>query len=195
MEAFVGTNKKAIALSDLVVVPRFLRLGFVWLDYSTGSQLIAQKCQSFLSYLLSIKASLNDSDIIDFNCEINEEDQTQFADHSTLIEHIRQIVSICDSSRGYAFFVDSDVLGNVISSTLEMSAIARSSFASFIFLSHSTRHLPIEAISNWLNRERNAMDQNQQKRTLALMCLVPDAPQIQEMCDFLVQVSFLFPNI
>ena len=193
MEAFVGINKKAIALSDLVVVPRFLRLGFVWLDYSTGSQLIAQKCQSFLSYLLSIKASLNDSDIIDFNCEINEEDQTQFADHSTLIEHIRQIVSIFDSSRGYAFLMNSDALGDVISSTLEMSAIARSSFASFI--SHSTRHLPIEAISNWLNRERKAMGQNQRERTLKLMCLVPDASQIQEMCDLLVQVSFLFLNI
>ena len=193
MEAFVGTNKKAIALSDLVVVPRFLRLGFVWLDYSTGSQLIAQKCQSFLSYLLSIKASLNDSDIIDFNCEINEEDQTQFADHSTLIEHIRQIVSICDSSRGYAFFVDSDVLGDVVSSTLEMPEIARSSFASFI--SYSIRHLPIEAISNWLNRERHATGQNQRQRTLALMCHVQDANQIQEMYNFLKQVSFLFPNI
>ena len=195
MEAFVGADKKAIALSDLVVAPRFLRFGLVQLKYSTGTQSIAQKCGLFLAYLPSIKASLNDSNIIHFDCSINEEDATKFSDHLTLIEHIRQIVSICDSSRGYAFFMDFDALGDVVSSTLEMPAIARSSFASFIFLSRSTRHLPIESISNWLNRERNAMGQNQRQRTLQLICCVQDAHQIQEMCAFLKQVSFLFMNI
>ena len=192
MEAFVGADKKSIALSELVVAPRFLRFDNIGLEYPNGSQPIAQKCESFLGYLPSIKAALNDSNIIHFDCPINEEDATKFADHSTLIEHIRQIVSICDSSRGYSFFMDSNAIGDVgvVSSTLEMPQIARSSFASFIFLSRSTRHLPIEAISNWLNQERNAMDQNQEKRTLALVCHVPDAHQIQEMSDFLKQVIF-----
>ena len=186
----MGADKKAIALSDLAIAPRFLRFGNVKLDYSTGTQSIAQKCESFLGYLPSIKASLNDSNIIHFDCPINKEDATKFSDHLTLTEHIRQIVLICDASRGYAFFMDSDALGDVVSSTLEMPAIARSSFASFIFISRSTRHLPIESISNWLNRERNIMDQNQRQRILTLMVCVQDAHQIQEMCLFYEYLAF-----
>ena len=194
MKASIGVNNKEIALSELVVVPPFLRFDTVWLEYRFGFQSIAQKCDTFRDYLLSIKASLNDSNITKFYCKIHEEDPSQFNNHLTFLEHIREIVSICKSSHGYAFLMNSDALDDVVSSTFAMPEIARSSFA--YFLPHSTRHLPIEAISNWLNRERNAMGQNQRTRTLTLGCLLQEGNiQIQEMCDFLKQVSFLFPNI
>ena len=199
MKAFIGVNNKEIALSELVVVPRFFRFDNVLLAYLTGFQSVAQKYESFCGYLTSIKATLNDSNVTRFYFAFNQEDTSQFNDHSGLLEHIRQIVSICDSSRGYSFVLRrfSDAFGDVISSILEMPAIARSSFVSIPphwFLSYygqRVAQLPIETISNWLNRERNALDQNQRERLLVLVfpAQVHDT-QIQEMCDFLKQVSF-----
>ena len=200
MKAFIGVNNKEIALSELVVVPRFFRFDNVLLVSLTGSQSIAQKYESFRGHLLSIKASLYDSNVTRFYFAFNQEDTSQFNDHSELLEHIRQIVSICDSSRGYSFVLRrfSDAFGDVISSILGMPTIARSSFVSIPphwFLSYydalALAQLPIETISNWLNRERNALDQNQRERLLVLVfpAQVHDT-QIQEMCDFLKQVSF-----
>ena len=210
MKAFFGTDKnkiiygvnnKEFPLSELMAVPRFLRFDSVRLEYLLGcrSQSIAQKFESFRRYLPSIKASLYDSNRIQFyyyrqfyNCQ---EDPSEFADHSELLEHIRQIVSICDSSRGYSFIFPSptDIM-NVIASILEMPAISRSSSV-YIYHYHpyndniTVTQLTIEKISTWLNRERRAMDQNQRERTLWLDCSVKVA-QFQEMCDFLKQVFF-----
>ena len=120
MKAFIGVNNKEIALSELVVVPPFLRFDTVWLEYRFSFQSIAQKYESFCGYLTSIKATLNDSNVTRFYFAFNQEDTSQFNDHSGLIEHIRQIVSICDSSRGYSFVLRrfSDAFGDVISSIL-----------------------------------------------------------------------------
>ena len=195
---FGGNNNKEIALSELRVVPSFLRFDQISLDYSSckmKSQSIAEKCESFSRYLASIRASLYDSNMIHFECEINEESPWQFNNYATLLEQIRHILSICDSSRGYSFGFadinsrDSDAIGNMISSILEMPATARSSFVSFISQYTPLAHLPIEAISIWLNRECNALDQNQQEREFTLSYLVTGA-QIQEMVDFLKQVRF-----
>ena len=86
--------------------------------------------------------------------------------------------------------------GIVVASILEMPTIASSSTVSITLNdgSNEVTKLPVETISNWLNRERNAMGQKQRERNLVLNCEVQDA-QIQEMCDFLKQVSFIFSNI
>ena len=195
-----------IAFSELMGVPRFLRFGTVSLVYLTFSQPIAEMCESFCRYLPSIKQTLHDSEMIYFYCQINEEEDGEenptgsFSDHSTLIEHIRDVVSICDSSRGYAFeFVyykqtDFDTGGNLIAPILEMPAIACSSTVSIFYNNSTITELPVETISSWLNRERHALDQNKRVRTLEFISNVQD-DQIQEMCAFLKQVSFLFPNI
>ena len=202
MKAFIGNKCEEIALSKLIVVPHFLRFNLVALVYRSGSQSIDQKCDSFRVYLSAIKATLNDSNIIHFNCQINGEDQSQFRNHSTLIEHIRHIVSICDSSRGYSFELIPVVLGDyetvddyesLVAPILQMPSIVRCSFVLITPECASYRHLPIEIISNWLNRERHAMGQNQRKRELILNFAFDDA-RIQEMCDFLKQVSFPFTN-
>ena len=59
---------------------------------------------------------------------------------------------------------------------------------------YANTQLPVETISYWLNRERQTMDQSQQERRLKLSCIAHYS-NIQEMCDFLKQVSFPFPNI
>ena len=196
LKAFIGADEKEIALSKLIVVPRFLRFDQVALEYRIGSQHILQKCDSFHGYLSSIKATLTDSNLIQFVCQINEVDPSQFQSHPTVQAHIRSIVSICDSSRGYSFvfrpFTFDDHIAS-IASYLGMPAISRSSFVSFSFTYSSVytlKQLPVEAISNWLNRERNAMDQNQRERCIKL----PPAyySTIKEICDSLKQVAFNF---
>ena len=195
LEAFIGTDKKEIALSELVIVPPFLRFDIVILEYQIGSQSIAQKCKSFHTHLPSIKSSLCDS-LISFVCEINKEDSNQFSNCSALLEHIRNILSICDSSRGYSFFVlhvsdsDENDNGNGITSILEIPVISRSSTVYIFGINSTLTQSTIKAISNWLNRERNEMDQKQRERNLALACPIQDG-QLQEMCDFLKQVPFI----
>ena len=203
---FIGdkiSNTKPIALSEMVEVPSFLRFSQVSLSYRfvfNCSKSISQKCESFRWYLPSIKARLNDSNIIHFECQISEEDPTQFNDYTTLLEHIRHIVSICDSARGYSFqiFVAFNyAVGNLIGSILEMPAIANSSFVSIgiVPFGHIVIELPVEIISNWLNQERHSMEQKEREREFRLNCFVQNAYQVQKMCDFLKQVSFSFPNI
>ena len=185
----------------MIVVPSFLRLDDVSLEYRIGSQSISEKCETFRAYLLKIKAALYDSRRTGFYCKINQENPSQFADNSTLLEHIRHIVSICDSSRGYEFCsedeTDSDGFLNLVVSIFEISPISRSSavcIALFPFCLHSPMtQLPVESISNWLNREPHTLCQKQRERVLILIFQVQYA-QIKEMCDFLKQVSFLFPN-
>ena len=197
MKAIIGAKDKEIAFSEFVDVPPFLRFDQVSLFYyNINTPPIAEKCELFLGSLPSIKSTLNDSNIIHFACKIDQEDPNAFSNHSTLLEHIRQVVSICDSSRGYSFvFVQlqhSTGMDITVASILDMPSITRSSTVYFTFDDKSTStvtKLPIETISNWLNRERRAMDQNQ--RNLVLNCEAQYA-QIQEMCEFLKQVSFIF---
>ena len=197
MKAIIGAKDKEIALSEFVDVPPFLRFDQVSLFYyNINTPPIAEKCELFLGYLPSIKASLNDSNIIHFICQIDQEDPNEFTDHSALLEHIRQVVSICDSSRGYSFVFlqlqHSTGMDITVASILDMPPITRSSTVYFSLCDKSTvTKLPVETISNWLNRERRAMDQNQRERNLVLNCEAQYA-QIQEMCEFLKQVSFIF---
>ena len=84
----------------------------------------------------------------------------------------------------------------MIASILEMPVIARSSDVA-ISLDEKYSGLtqfPVETISNWLNQERQAVNQNQGKRRFFLN-YPTDSSNVQEMCDFLKQVFFIFPNI
>ena len=77
LTALIGFYNKRIAVSELVVVPRFLRVGTVELEYRGGSQSIAQKCELYRGYLSSIKAALYDSNITKFYCRIDQEDPNE----------------------------------------------------------------------------------------------------------------------
>ena len=204
LKAFIGVGfvKKEIAFSELLTVPCFLRFGSVKLDYFS-QQPIDIKFESFRRHLPSIKATLYDSKITSFQIGHQSQSDQSINYYSTLLEHIRNIVSICDSSRGYSFDfalkMDSSWDMNVcnfIASILQMPAIACSStvYIGPQYLITSLSQLPIEIISNWLNRERQAMNQKQRERVLQLNFPVQYS-QFQEMCDFLKQVSFLSIHI
>ena len=195
-------DKKEIAFPELLTVPCFLRFGSVKLDYFS-QQPIDIKFESFRRHLPSIKATLYDSKITSF--QIGHQSQS-INYYSTLLEHICNIVSICDSSRGYSFDFALEMdsswdmnVCNFIASILQMPAIACSSTVYIgplyfsLITTLSLSQLPIEIISNWLNRERQAMNQKQRERVLQLNFPVQYS-QFQEMCDFLKQVSFLFPH-
>ena len=47
MTALIGTDKKEVALTEMVDVPCFVRFDTVKLAYSAGSQAITEKCESF----------------------------------------------------------------------------------------------------------------------------------------------------
>ena len=214
LKAFIvaGADKKEIAFPELPTVPRFLRFGLVKLDYySIRHQSIVEKFELFRRHLPSIKATLYDSNITWF--EIDQSQSIAYStlldlvvpnhssNYSTLLEHIRNVVSICDSSRGYSVDfghkMDSSWnvnVYNLIASILEMPEIASSStvYIAPEYLLMTLEQLPVEIISNWLNQERQAMNQKQRERVFKLLFPVQDS-QIQEMCDFLKQVSFLFP--
>ena len=199
----VGIDKKEIAFSELFAVPRFLRFGLVILNYySIGQQSFVEKFELFRRHLPSIKATLYDSSITCFKID----NPNHSIDYSTPLEHIRNIVSICDSSRGYSFAfylqLDSWKLNvyNLIASILEMPAIASSSTVDieslncFGTFTPPLSQLPTEIISNWLNRERQAMNQKQRERVFQLNFHVQSS-LIQEMYDFLKQVFFLSIHI
>ena len=135
--------------------------------------------------------------MISFGCKVDEDDPSQFRNASALLDHVRHILSICDSSREYLFVLtprtnSSDAFGNVIASILEMPTIANSAhtYIALIFISEQAQWAR-EIISNWLNRERREIDQNQRQQSLLLGCLIQYA-SIQEMCYSLKQVAYIY---
>ena len=138
--------------------------------------------------------------MISFVCKVDEDDPSQFINASALLDHIRHILSICNSSREYFFELTSrtniDAFGNVIASILEIPAIANSAhtYIALIFISEQAQWAR-EIISNWLNRERREIDQNERQQSLLLGCLIQYA-SIQEMCYSLKQVAYIYlsPN-
>ena len=131
LRAFIGlcggdySDKKPISHANLKEFPVFLRFYGVHLPYSIGLRPIEEKCQLFGDLLPEIKGALNDSNEIFFGAGINQKDQSEFNDHSTLIGYLRdEFLPICDSSRRYEFFInfdsDQDSGSKVISSILKM---------------------------------------------------------------------------
>ena len=205
MAIIIGDHKKEIALSDLIVVPRFLRFDQVSLEYSNDKQSIAEKCESFHCQLPQIKEAFHDSNTTNFECQIsiNKKNPSVFRNFSAFITHFRHIMSIFDSSRGYSFVFNSlyalRATGNVNVSILEMPLLTRC-LSVTIRITQSCSNpqlaqLPIETISNWLNRECHTMDKKQQHLWLYIFCFIEDAKaddQIQQLCEFLKQVSFFY---
>ena len=136
--------------------PPFLRVNQVVLQYNYGSQtLLASKCRLFEDCLNSIKQALKNSIKICFFANIDQDDQSDFNDHSSVVIYLRdRLLPICSSSRHYAFyicFVESDESSatDLISSIIQISRVRCCSNVSIELLGSSSL-LPVEDISNWL---------------------------------------------
>ena len=130
-------------------------------------QSIAEKCQSLVKYLQPLKEALNNLVLLYFVAVINANDGSCFSDSSKLLNHVQnEVIPICNSSRGYRIeisYFESEMndCPNVIASILQMNPFIRCSHLEIIL--HRYFHtdtygdveppqLPIERISNWLER-------------------------------------------
>ena len=177
----------------------FLRFNTVTLFYVSGSQSIDEKLQLLRDQLQLFKTALSDLEKITLAACINLNDQSQFHNHTELLDHLhKQVLPICDTSSVYNFHVDfqsdNDAAGNVISQILQMPSINRCQKVLFHYANEASIQLPVEVISNWLNCSEigsTEPGQSKEERFLAMN----DRIKIQnavEMCDHLKMVGAFY---
>ena len=154
---------------------------------------ITNKCQKVEKYLKPINTAHSNS--IRFVGDINQANQACFRDHSILLTYLReQLLQICNSSRRYEFEIhfrsDKNAGTNFISSLLQMPAIIRCSNLE-ITLNHieEAQQLPVETISDWLNRRKT---DSRIPQELFMKIWLREIQNVTEMCDHLSKVRFIF---
>ena len=165
MEAFIIANdRNEISLANLTDVPPFLRFNAIKIyygDYEEGRKTIEENCQFVGNFLEPLKDALKDSKSIRFFGCINRNGNKSFGNYSALLNYLSEsILPIFDSSRRYEFRIgfcsDGEFATTVTSSIMEMSQIKQCSNLKIelrtSFLA-DPKQLPLEAISNWLNRK------------------------------------------
>ena len=197
MEAFIGGNKKPI--SHLEAFPPFIRFGRVYLAYWFGlQQSIEEKCQLFGGFLPLIKGALKDSNEILFIAHINQNDPSNFTNHSTLLDNVRDgLLPICDSARRYSFRIefrsDKNSHKKVIESILKMPQIVRCSNVEItIDVVYDPIQLPVEEIAQWLNQKIDrigVIGKKKEERFLKIKSWKIE--NVSKMCEHLIEVLFI----
>ena len=185
---------------ELTNLPQFLRFDQVKLDYHSTikARPIAEKCQSVVDYLLPLK--LNDLNLIHFNATIDENNRSDFSDHSQLIDHLRnEFLPICGSSRGYKFEISFDELSrtDLIAKILQMPQIDCCSnvdiFLYFPYITYPMEFLltfePVP-ISDWLHRNYNGIAGKSKERFLRIFPF--NTLWAQELCNHLKKVTIYY---
>ena len=159
---------------------------------------ITNKCQKIEKYLRPIKTALKNSNLIHFVGDIDQDDPTCFGDHSVLLSYLdEQLLQLCNSSRGYEFVIyfhsDKNAGTNFISSLLQMPPISRcSNFGISLCCIEEKMQLPVEAISNWLNRKKH---DGRIPREIFMRIYTREIQNVTEMCDHLSKVCFIFITV
>ena len=203
MEAFINGNTTTnVSLANLRSVPRFLRFNEVRLSYNFGAKSIEERCRSIQKYLQPLKEALNDSIAIRFWGDIDRNNLKKFNDHSKLLDYFsEQLLKICNSSREYDFYIcfcteEAGAGTNVINSIIQMPQICRCSNLRFrLSRGPQPMLLPVDAISDWLNRTIGVGMNFNGRRTPQEMSLRVYAGIIQnvvEMCDNLLEVCLFY---
>ena len=168
----------------------FLRFKKLWIIYNYGSLSIDEKLQLIQCQLKLFETALSDSEKITLFARVNQNDQSQFRDHSQLLDHLcEQVLPICHSS-AYHFFIDfqsdKDAAGNFIGQILQLPSITRGQEVSFLYTNETIIQLPVEVISNWLNRDSGGEIDSAVRDNKQLQLLMNHQIKIQnavEMCD------------
>ena len=154
-----------------------------------------KKCEKVKEYLQPIKNALKDSNSIQFLAGINQDDQAFFGDHSLLLYYLsEQLLQTCNSSRHYEFRIyfhsDKNSCTNFISSLLQMPAIIRCShFEITLRCIEEAMQLPVEAISDWLNRRKT---DGRIPQEIFMTIRMNEFRNVTDMCDHLSKVRFTF---
>ena len=191
-------SRKPILFDDLKEFPAFLHFGEVDLHYWNGSiessESIEERCQVFGGLLPAIKGALNDSNEIFFDADIDQEDQSEFNDHSTLIAYLRdEFLPICDSSHRYKFVIgfdsDQDSGSKVISSILKMPQVVRCSNVDIWLLQvYDPIELPVGEIAQWLSQKNDRIGKKEEK----FLEIYSDKIQnVLEIWEHLTEVLFI----
>ena len=164
-------HENTISLSELSTIPLFLRFDSVELWYSCDNQPIETTSKFVKSHLLPLKPALKDSSITRFLAGISQNDHSDFSnDQSKLLAYIRhQFLPIFDSSRCYNFIInfhsaENNSTSSLIASILEMNEIKHCSTFEIEIFNFELKRLPVEEISNWLERSTDVMENTVQIR-------------------------------
>ena len=200
LQTFIVNGGKVTFITDLNNF-RFLRFNSVFLVYDSGSKSMDEKLQLLQNRLQLFKTAFSDSNQITLSAKINQNDQSQFHNHSQLLDHIRdQLLPICDSSPFYSFSIDfqSDNDGasasDFIAQILQMCPIIRCRKVYFLYGNETFIQLPVEVISNWLHRNFDdgigGTGQSKKERILTMMNI--KIQNAVEICDSLKMVRAFF---
>ena len=181
---------------------RFLRFNSVFLIYSPGSQSIDEKLHLLQNRLQLFKTAFRDVEKITLIAKINQTDQSQFRNHSQLLDHFReQVLPICDSSPFYSFQIDfqsdNDAAGNFIAQILQLPSIIRCRDVLFLYEKETFIQFHAETISNWLHRNSDdrigctGTGQSKKERILATNNRIKIQNAV-EICDHLKMVRAFF---
>ena len=190
-----------ISLANLAEFPPFLLFNDVLLRYDFDSQSLLAKCLLFEDCLNSIKPALKDSTKISFAADINENDPSQFRDHSSVVIYLRdRLLPICNSSRSYEFVISSDKTSatNLIS-ILQISKVRSCSNVSIqlsIQFGDSVL-LPVEDISNWLapNTDDGVEIYGKNGENRFLLIYSYNISNAEEMLDRLKEVNLILVSV
>ena len=152
-----------ISRTFLLSIPAFVRFNTVELACSTGTgtKRIKTKCEWIKMILQPIKRALKGAKL-EFRGDISDR-FCDFTDNSMLLTHIeKELLPIANACRSYKFNIDffsyhsASEAANTIASILQFGPIAGCSNVSFnlILYKNFPTVLPVDAISNWLNRSR-----------------------------------------
>ena len=157
---FIHLSGKRISQADLLLIPSFVRLNTIELDYLHGLGLMKKRCELVPLLLRSITHTLNGAKMEFWgaiSCRL-----VDFIDNLTLLTHLeKELLPICNNCRGYKFkihfYSDHSSLTKVIATILQFGQIADSSNVSFNFDLHDEwpTELPIDAIANLLSCTHN----------------------------------------
>lgn len=190
----IGKKQRKISSNQLAAFPQFLRFAEVKLCYQDDHTSILQRCHLIDSHLQLVSPILADASLVFCKQLLISDDRNSFKDHVQLLTYVgSQLLSICDSSCGYKFYIillaDENSAPIIISSLLIMPSIYASSVFKIHLCPGRVTTLPIDSISQWLNRNLHGIVSCKQSHKPRLLEIrMNEIQNIKEMCDHLEEV-------
>ena len=180
----VGTGSlKRISHKTLASAPQFICFDTVELSYQSCWKM-AKKCRLFTKCLEPLKTALDRAHLLRFTARISGINQSIFVRHLS-----DELLPICGSFHCYEFsihLVSGQNSGTMlIASILQLPAIVRCTKIG-IELKEQAITLPVDTISDWLNRKSDNEGKYNGQKSLLLDGL--EILNAREMCDHLKKV-------
>lgn len=171
---------RQISLAELSQIPLFVRFNSVCINFIRTVQPIEQQCESICTLLQPLRRAFIDCSL-KFKRVIGECPSCRGMNNPPLFYVDSQLLPLFGPCRSYTHYLSfrfgifpKNVSMNYISSLLLLEPISRCAHVSLdLFTTYRQKTLPIEAISNWLNRDFNEINFNGQEQRELLLELSP----------------------